>query len=309
MKKISRISKCYITERKIGEGTYGKVYKARDRLTRKRVALKKIPIEIDDDGIPSTALREVSLLKTISNSMHIVKLLSVEYVNSIRKPILCLAFEFLSMDLKKWIEMHKNDQTEKYYKLIRPMIHQLIKGVSYCHKYGLMHRDLKPQNILVEKNKNFHLGICLKIADLGLGRAFSLPMRKYSHEVVTLWYRAPELLLGSIHYGLGIDIWSIGCIFGELVKKTPIFRGDSEIQQLLQIFEFLGTPSEEIWPGVENLKDWHEFPKWKKQDVSNAFTELEPSGIDLLQLLLEYDPLKRISAKKAIFHTFFSGLP
>eukprot|EP00747_Dinoflagellata_sp_TGD_P140701 gnl/TRDRNA2_/TRDRNA2_176036_c2_seq10.p1 gnl/TRDRNA2_/TRDRNA2_176036_c2~~gnl/TRDRNA2_/TRDRNA2_176036_c2_seq10.p1 ORF type:complete len:127 (-),score=4.17 gnl/TRDRNA2_/TRDRNA2_176036_c2_seq10:29-409(-) len=119
MKKISRISKCYITERKIGEGTYGKVYKARDRLTRKRVALKKIPIEIDDDGIPSTALREVSLLKTISNSMHIVKLLSVEYVNSIRKPILCLAFEFLSMDLKKWIEMHKNDQTKKYYKLIR----------------------------------------------------------------------------------------------------------------------------------------------------------------------------------------------
>jgi len=206
MKEISGISEFYTRVKKIGEGTYGKVYKARDKLTRKHVALKKIQIEMDDEGLPSTALREVSLLKTVSNSIHIVKLLSVEYVNDVEKPILYLVFELLTMDLKKWIEIHENDQSKRSRTFIKSMIYQLIKGVSHCHKYGLIHRDLKPQNILVQEDEKFPIGICLKIADLGLGRAFSLPMRRYSNEVVTLWYRAPEVLLGSIHYGLGIDL-------------------------------------------------------------------------------------------------------
>merc|ERR1739848_903601 len=105
--------------------------------------------------------------------------------------------------------------------------------------------------------------------------------------------------------GLGVDMWSVGCIFAELARKSPLFPGDSEIQQLLHIFKLLGTPNEEIWPGVEKFKDWHEFPQWRPEDFSKTFPELEPCGNDLLHRLLTYDPVRRISAKDALSHPYF----
>jgi cyclin-dependent kinase len=171
-----------------------------------------------------------------------------------------------------------------------------------------MHRDLKPQNLLIEDNPVVPHLSCLKVADLGLGRAFSIPLKSYTHEIVTLWYRAPEVLLGVSYYGLSVDIWSIGCIFAELVNREILFSGDSEIQQLLQIFKMLGTPNEEIWPGVGKLKDWHEFPQWKPQELTNIFNKFESNGIELLKHMLTYNPSKRISGKDALSHSFFHNI-
>jgi cyclin-dependent kinase len=125
---------------------------------------------------------------------------------------------------------------------------------------------------------------------------------------VTLWYRAPEVLLGATHYSIPVDIWSVGCIIAELVRKQPLFTGDSELQQLLHIFRLLGTPNEEIWPGVSSFRDWHEFPQWRPQDLALAVPGLNPAGLDLLAKMLVYDPAKRISAKAALNHPYFSDL-
>ncbi|KAK4280017.1 hypothetical protein QN277_011702 [Acacia crassicarpa] len=148
----------------------------------------------------------------------------------------------------------------------------------------------------------------LKIADLGLARAFTVPIKKYTHEILTLSYRAPEVLLGATHYSMAVDMWSVGCIFAELVTKQALFPGDSELQQLLDIFRLLGTPNEEIWPGVSKLMNWHEYPQWSPQNLSTAVPNLEETGLVLLSQMLQYEPSKRISAKKAMEHPYFDEL-
>ncbi|KAK9819631.1 hypothetical protein WJX72_000530 [[Myrmecia] bisecta] len=292
---------------KIGEGTYGKVYKAREKNTGRLVALKKTRLEMEEEGVPSTALREVSLLQMLSESNHVVKLLCVEHVEEHNKPVLYLVFEFLSTDLKKWMDKTGKGPSNPLGKqVIKSFMYQLIKGVAHCHKHGVMHRDLKPQNLLVDDEVNGQS--LLKIADLGLGRAFSIPIKSYTHEIVTLWYRAPEVLLGCTHYSPAVDMWSVACIFAELVRKQALFPGDSELQQLLHIFKLLGTPSEEVWPGVSRLKDWHEFPNWTAQDLHKVFPNLEPEGVDLMLAMFEFDPAKRVSAKDALKHPYFDNL-
>lgn len=161
-------------------------------------------------------------------------------------------------------------------------MHQLLQGISVCHSRRLLHRDLKPQNLLLDQKGT------LKIADFGLARAYAVPIRPYTHEVVTLWYRAPEILLGAIEYSTPIDIWSIGCIFVELASKNPLFTGDSEIDQLYRIFRVLGTPNETIWPGVTSLKDYKStFPNWGAQSLDKVVNglNLDPAGMDLLHVL------------------------
>jgi cyclin-dependent kinase len=199
---------------KVGEGTYGKVYKAQDRATGQLVALKKTRLEMDEEGIPPTALREISILRLLSQSLYVVRLLSVEQATKNGKPVLYLVFEFLDTDLKKFVDAYRKGPNPRPLptNVIKSFLYQLCKGVAHCHGHGVLHRDLKPQNLLVDKEKGI-----LKIADLGLGRAFTVPMKSYTHEIVTLWYRAPEVLLGSTHYSTGVDIWSVGCIFGMLL--------------------------------------------------------------------------------------------
>ena len=289
---------------KIGEGTYGKVFRARDRRTGRIVALKKTRLEMEEEGVPSTALREVSLLQMLSENEHVVKLLSVEHVEENKKPILYLVFEYLDTDLKKYMDMTGKGPSNPLPKsIVKSFMYQLVKGVAHCHKHGVLHRDLKPQNLLIDKNTN-----TLKIADLGLGRAFSIPLKSYTHEIVTLWYRAPEVLLGSTHYSTPVDMWSVGCIFAELARKQPLFPGDSEVQQLLHIFKLLGTPNEQVWPGVTSLKDWHAFPQWKPQELSKFYPELDTQGIDLMKKMLRYAPADRIIAKDALLHPYFDGV-
>eukprot|EP00245_Coleochaete_scutata_P009911 TRINITY_DN336_c0_g1_i2.p1 TRINITY_DN336_c0_g1~~TRINITY_DN336_c0_g1_i2.p1 ORF type:complete len:304 (-),score=63.48 TRINITY_DN336_c0_g1_i2:966-1877(-) len=289
---------------KVGEGTYGKVYKARDKKTSQIVALKKTRLEMEEEGVPSTALREISLLQMLSQTIYVVRLLCVEHVEENGKPMLYLVFEYCDTDLKKFMDLSgKGPAHPLPSKTVQSFMYQLCKGVAFCHSHGVMHRDLKPQNLLVDKDKGI-----LKIADLGLGRAFTVPLKSYTHEIVTLWYRAPEVLLGATHYSTPVDMWSVGCIFAEMARKSPLFPGDSEVQQLLHIFRVLGTPNDDIWPGVSKLRDWHEYPQWRPENLAKTVPQLNDKGIDLLAKMLQYDPSKRISAKEALNHPYFDGL-
>jgi cyclin-dependent kinase len=281
---------------KVGEGTYGVVYKARDTLNGNRlVALKKIRLEAEDEGVPSTAIREISLLKEMRDD-YIVSLYNIVHSDSHK---LYLVFEFLDLDLKKYMEsIPANMGLEP--DMVKRFMSQLVKGTRYCHSHRILHRDLKPQNLLIDKEGN------LKLADFGLARAFGVPLRTYTHEVVTLWYRSPEILLGGRQYSTGVDMWSIGCIFAEMVNRKPLFPGDSEIDEIFKIFRVLGTPNEDVWPGVSSLPDFKRtFPKWTKKPLSTHVPDLDPLGIDLLENLLAYDPVMRLSAKRAILHAYF----
>nr|AAC06329.1 Cdc2 cyclin-dependent kinase [Pneumocystis carinii] len=279
---------------KIGEGTYGVVYKAKDLESGTIVALKKIRLEAEDEGVPSTAIREISLLKEMHND-NVVRLLNIIHQES----RLYLVFEFLDLDLKKYMNSIPKDMMLGA-EMIKKFMSQLVSGVKYCHSHRILHRDLKPQNLLIDREGN------LKLADFGLARAFGVPLRGYTHEVVTLWYRAPEVLLGGRQYATALDIWSIGCIFAEMATKKPLFPGDSEIDEIFRIFRILGTPDENSWPGITSYPDFKAtFPKWSPKNLGELITELDSDGIDLLQKCLRYYPAERISAKKALDHPYF----
>lgn len=287
----------YTKIEKVGEGTYGVVFKGRHKKTGQLVAIKKIRMENEDEGIPSTAIREVSLLKELIHP-NIVSLLEI-LMDETR---LYLVFEFLSMDLKKYLD---SLESGKYLepKKVKSYLYQITQAILFCHMRRVLHRDLKPQNLLIDSK-----GV-IKVADFGLGRAFGIPVRVYTHEVVTLWYRAPEVLLGSTRYSCPVDIWSIGCIFSEMASRQPLFQGDSEIDQLFRIFRVLTTPTEENWPGVSQLPDYKtSFPSWTQYNLTQHTKQIDDVGLDLLKKMLIYDPSARISAKAALKHPYFDDL-
>jgi len=277
---------------KIGEGTYGVVYKAKDRETNQIVALKKIRLEAEDEGVPSTAVREISLLKELQHE-NIVCLKDV--VHESQK--LYLVFEYLEQDLKKYMDFVGGPLDRL---LVKSYMYQLLLGIAFCHSHRVLHRDLKPQNLLIDRTGS------LKLADFGLARAFGVPVRTFTHEVVTLWYRAPEILLGTRQYSTPVDIWSIACIFVEMMTTLPLFPGDSEIDQLFKIFRQLGTPGEEHWHGVTTLTDYKgSFPKWSARPLTEIRGLTDPLAIDLLDRMLKYEPSQRISAREALNHPYF----
>jgi cyclin-dependent kinase 2 len=279
---------------KIGEGAYGVVYRAKEISTGEMVALKRIRLDSEQDGVPSTAIREISLLKELQH-VNIVKLLDIIHADN----KLFLVFEYLNQDLKKYMELYtvKNGLPLP---LVKSYLYQLLRGLSYCHTNCILHRDLKPQNLLLSSD-----GL-IKLADFGLARAFGVPIRTFTHEVVTLWYRPPEILLGCKYYSTEVDIWSLGAIFSEMATHKVLFKGDSEIDQLFQIFRILGTPDDEMWPDVSKLPDYKDsFPKWSRQPLSNLNSQLNIDGLDLLSKMLTYRPEDRITAKMALTHPFF----
>jgi cyclin-dependent kinase 2 len=215
---------------------------------------------------------------------------------------LYLVFEYLDLDLKK--HMDSSPDLAKDSRLIKTYLYQILRGIAYCHSHRVLHRDLKPQNLLIDRRTN-----ALKLADFGLARAFGIPVRTFTHEVVTLWYRAPEILLGSRHYSTPVDVWSVGCIFAEMVNQRPLFPGDSEIDELFKIFRTLGTPNEETWPGVTSLPDFKSaFPKWPTKNLATVVPGLEPAGIDLLARMLTLEPSQRITARAALEHEYFKDI-
>lgn len=285
----------YQKQEKLGEGTYGVVYKALDKRTGDVVALKKIRLEQEEEGIPATSIREISILKELHHP-NVVDLREV--INSQGK--LTLVFEYLDKDLKKYLDSQKSAIPPN---LIQSYAYQILCGLCYCHCHRIIHRDMKPQNLLLNRQ-----GL-IKICDFGLARAFTIPLRNYTHEVVTLWYRAPEILLGSQLYSLPIDIWSTGCIIAEMITKKPLFPGDSEIDELFSIFKILGTPTEADFPGVTQLPAYSStFPKWQAKKLEDILPNADPLAIDLIKKMLVYDPAKRISAKAALDHPYFASL-
>lgn len=209
----------------------------------------------------------------------------------------------MDRDLKQFIDEKKKNRSRIDELTIKSIMCQILRGVADWHSKRVLHRDIKPQNILLNDAGE------VKIADFGLARAFQVPIRPYTHEVVTLWYRAPEILLNAVEYSTPVDMWSVGCIFAELYNQLPIFQGDSEIDQIFKIFRLLGTPTEEEWPGVTELPNYKPtFPKWKPKDISNEWSNMDEVALDLLSKMLTLDPLQRITAKKALDHPYFDDL-
>jgi cyclin-dependent kinase len=289
----------YTKTTKVGEGTYGVVYKAKDQKGNEIYALKRIRLQAEEEGIPSTAIREISLLKEL-NHRNIVKLCDV--LHTPKK--LTLVFEFIDQDLKKLIDTTNGVGLD--IKLVKSFLYQLIKGMEYIHKHKVLHRDLKPQNLLITKDN------VLKIADFGLARGYGIPVKNYTHEVVTLWYRAPDVLLGSKTYGTTVDLWSIGCIFAEMVTGKPLFMGKSEPDQLKKIFKVRGTPSDDYCGSLRELPEWgvndNVFDNYDECDIRKHVPNLDEDGIDLLMKFIQLEPEKRISCDEALKHPFFNDV-
>jgi serine/threonine protein kinase len=286
----------FAPKEKLGQGTYGVVFRCDDLQTGQSVAMKKIVEQRSEEGVPAIAIREISLLREVQHP----NVVALHHVIPREKELL-LIFEYVDQDLKKLLDSRL---TPFHGQKLKWIMYQLLQGMAVCHAKRIVHRDLKPQNILVSKNEGV-----VKIADFGLARAFHVSLHSYTKEVVTLWYRAPEILLGEKHYRPSIDIWSLGCIMAELATKKALFPGDCEIHQLFLIFKAFGTPNDLNWPGVSQLSSFNtEYPKWTPMDLRLFVPGLDSHGLNLLKGLLQVDPLERISAAAALQHPWFDEI-
>jgi len=281
---------------KLGEGTYATVYKGRSRLTDNLVALKEIRLE-HEEGAPCTAIREVSLLKDLKHA-NIVTLHDIVHTDK----SLTLVFEYLDRDLKQYMDECGSQLSMNNVKIF---LFQLLRGLAYCHQRRVLHRDLKPQNLLINDKGE------LKLADFGLARAKSVPTKTYSNEVVTLWYRPPDVLLGSTEYSTQIDMWGVGCIFFEMVSGRPLFPGATVEDELHLIFRTLGTPTESTWSGIESNEEYtqYSFSNYTGESLLTRAPKLaQDSSLGLLTKFLPYEAKKRISAQHSLKHPFFESL-
>ncbi|XP_015226923.1 PREDICTED: cyclin-dependent kinase 15-like [Cyprinodon variegatus] len=290
----------YLSLEKLGEGAFASVYKGISRINGQLVALKVIRMKTEE-GIPFTAIREASLLKHLKHA-NIVLLHDIIHTSE----TLTFVFEYVQTDLAQYMTQHPGGLHSHN---VRIFMFQLLRALSYIHSRRILHRDLKPHNLLIS-----YLGE-LKLADFGLARSKSVPTQNFSSEVVTLWYRPPDVLLGSIDYSTALDMWGAGCIFIEMLQGSPAFPGGSdELEQLQNIWTVFGVPSESSWPGISLLPNYrpewfvHCKPKqfrniWKRLDQLSNKTE------DLVQKILRLVPTERISAQEALLHPYFSILP
>ncbi|KAL1514225.1 hypothetical protein ABEB36_003514 [Hypothenemus hampei] len=272
-----------------GEGAHGYVFEGLDLRTNRTVALKKISIN-PELSIPKNTIREICALRALKNK-NIVKLFEVTSTGS----AVVLVMEFLPCSLQeilKKIDLNLS-QIKSYSKM-------LLKGVRFLHFNHIMHRDIKPANLLISPRR------ILKIADFGLARIYDGQTRQYSHQVATRWYRAPELLYSSKSYTPSIDMWSVGCIIAEMVNKTPLFPGETDIEQLAIVLSTLGTPTEENWPDLKELPDFNKisFTSGPGKPWRVILPLADTITLDLIKKIIIYDGSKRLTAQQALNHSF-----
>lgn len=285
---------------RIEEGTYGVVYRAKDKKTDEIVALKRLKMEKEKEGFPITSLREIN---TILKAQHPNIVTVREIVVGSNMDKIYIVMNYVEHDLKSLMETMKQPFLPGE---VKTLMIQLLKGVRHLHDNWILHRDLKTSNLLLS-----HSGI-LKIGDFGLAREYGSPLKPYTPVVVTLWYRTPELLLGAKEYSTAIDLWSVGCIFAEFLTQKPLFPGKSEIDQINKIFKELGTPSEKIWPGYNDLPAVKKmtFTEYPFNNLRKRFGALlSDQGFDLMNKFLTYCPAKRITAEEALKHDYFRETP
>lgn len=283
---------------RIGEGAHGIVFKAKHIQSGEIVAIKKVPLRKLEDGIPNQALREIKALQEIENQF-VVQLIDVFPDGA----GFVLVFEYMLSDLSEVLRNSDCPLTEAQ---IKSYMRMLLKGVAYCHENSIVHRDLKPANLLISSTGH------LKIADFGLARVFSAEQdRHYSHQVATRWYRAPELLYGARKYDEGVDLWAVGCIFGELLNNSPLFPGENDIEQLCCVLRVLGTPDETSWPGMTELPDYNKitFPEMPPIPLEKVVPDATSEALELLKRFLVYPSKLRIAATEALLHPYFFKEP
>lgn len=306
----SRSVDCFEKLEQIGEGTYGQVYMAREIKTGEIVALKKIRMDNEREGFPITAIREIKILKKLHHE-NVIKLKEIVTSTGPEKDEqgasdgnkyrggIYMVFEYMDHDLTGLA-----DRPGMRFSVaqIKCYMRQLLTGLHYCHVNQVLHRDIKCSNLLIDNEGN------LKLADFGLARSFSNEHNaNLTNRVITLWYRPPELLFGATKYGPAVDMWSVGCIFAELLNGKPIFPGKDEPEQLNKIFDICGTPNEEIWPGVSKIPWYNNLKPTRlvKTRLREHFRHFDRHALDLLDRMLTLDPSQRISAKDALDAEYF----
>lgn len=300
--KTVRPVEIYQRSQQVGEGTYGKVYKAKNEITDEFVALKKLRLETEREGFPITAIREIKLLQSFDHK-NVISLLEM----MVEHNQIFMIFDYMEHDLTGLLTHPELNLSESHRKFI---FKQLMEGLNYLHRKRVIHRDIKGSNILLD-----NIGR-LKIADFGLARTMKIlkdgESPDYTNRVITIWYRPPELLLGSTDYGREIDIWGVGCLLIELYSRLAAFRGFDEVGQLQKIYNIMGTPTLDEWPEIQNLP-WFEMlkPKVNKikcfnQRYKNIMSE---QAFDLAENLLQLNPKKRFTASQALSHDYFTKDP
>ncbi|KAK7333760.1 hypothetical protein VNO80_30537 [Phaseolus coccineus] len=306
----SRSVDCFEKLEQIGEGTYGQVYMAREIKTGEIVALKKIRMDNEREGFPITAIREIKILKKLHHE-NVIKLKEIVTSPGPEKDEqgrpdgnkykggIYMVFEYMDHDLTGLADRPGMRFTVPQ---IKCYMRQLLTGLHYCHVNQVLHRDIKGSNLLIDNEGN------LKLADFGLARSFSNEHNaNLTNRVITLWYRPPELLLGTTRYGPAVDMWSVGCIFAELLHGKPIFPGKDEPEQLNKIFELCGAPDEVNWPGVSKTPWYNQFKPTRpmKRRLREVFRHFDRHALELLEKMLTLDPAQRITAKDALDGEYF----
>lgn len=280
---------------KMGQGTYGAVYKERDLRTNEIVAIKIMHLDQETEGVSPTTLRELTIMKGLDH-YNVINLKEA----SVRANLLYIVMEYMDCDLRRLLKSTK--RADFRIPLIKSYAYQMLCGIYYLHIHRIIHRDIKPENLLIDRTGR------LKICDFGLARYFTLPIRRFTEDVVTIWYRPPELCLHNEVYEVSVDVWSAACVIAEMYRGSALFMGDSSLDMVHKIFSVLGTPPPEVLAGFHDIAEGLQVPHYEGNSWKDILGTDDVVLIDLMQKMLAIDPSHRITAKEALHHPYFNDI-